>query len=85
MLTLTYWAIVVFIVLVIVELLRRKALREKYAVVWLLLAVSFVSGAIFPTTINKISQILGFQFLSNFVLFILGMINIFVAIQKKAS
>lgn len=85
MLTLTYWAIVVFIVLVIVELLRRKALREKYAVVWLLLALSLVGGAIFPKTINEISQFLGFQFLSNFVLFILGIINIFVAIQLSLS
>ena len=67
MLNATYWVVVVLLLGSIIELLRRKFLREKYAIVWLAMAVSLLAAAIFPENVNKLSSLLGFQYLLNFV------------------
>jgi hypothetical protein len=81
----TYWVVVVLLLGSIIELLRRKFLREKYAIVWLAMAVSLLAAAIFPENVNKLSSLLGFQYLSNFVLFFLSIINLFIAMQLSLS
>lgn len=85
MLNATYWAIAVILFIYIIKLLRRKALREKYAVVWLLLGTSLVFGAVFPSAVNSFSKLLGFQYLSNFVLFVLVLINLFISMQLSLT
>jgi hypothetical protein len=42
----------------IVELLRRQVLREKYAVVWLLLAVAVVFLAVWPGLLDHTAHVL---------------------------
>jgi hypothetical protein len=81
----TYWVVVVLLLGSIIELLRRKFLREKYAIVWLAMAVALIAAAIFPENVNKLSSLLGFQYLSNFVLFFLSIINLFIAMQLSLS
>jgi hypothetical protein len=81
----TYWVVVVLLLGSIIELLRRKFLREKYAIVWLAMAVALLAAAIFPENVNKLSSLLGFQYLSNFVLFFLSIINLFIAMQLSLS
>lgn len=85
MLNSTYWLVVFILLVSIIELLRRKAIREKYAVVWLGLAGILIIGAFFPSRINYISYLLGFQYLSNFVLFIFVIINLFILMQLSLS
>ena len=85
MLNTTYWIIVALLIGSIVELLRRKVLKEKYAIVWLFMGISLIFGALFPNLINELSKYLGFQYLSNFVLFIFGVINLFIAMQLSLS
>lgn len=85
MLNATFWVTTLIFLLAIFELLRRKTLKEKYAVVWLLLGLLILFGSIFPNLINKISGFLGFQFLSNFVLFIFGILNFFISMQLSLS
>ena len=85
MLNATYWVVVVLLLSSIIELLRRKFLREKYAIVWLAMAVALLAAAIFPENVNKLSSLLGFQYLSNFVLFFLSIINLFIAMQLSLS
>ncbi len=69
-------AITIFIV---VELLRRSVLREKYAVFWALIATTFLVFAIFPAAPSKISQSLGFETTSNFILaLVIGMLMLVV-------
>lgn len=85
MLNATYWVVVVLLLGSIIELLRRKFLREKYAIVWLAMAVALIAAAIFPENVNKLSSLLGFQYLSNFVLFFLSIINLFIAMQLSLS
>lgn len=85
MLNTTYWFVVLLLLASIVELLRRKFLREKYAIVWLTMAICLLLAAIFPGVVNKISNFLGFQILSNFVLFFFSIINFFIAMQLSLS
>lgn len=85
MLNLTFWTVVVVLIVAIIELLRRKVIREKYAVVWLLMALLLVGGALFPNLVNQISRNLGFQYLSNFVLFLFAVINLLIAMQLSLS
>ena len=85
MLTTTYWLVDLLLLFSIFELLRRKVLKEKYAVVWLGLAFLLILGAIFPEKVNQLSRELGFQYLSNFVLFFLIIINLFISMQLSLS
>jgi hypothetical protein len=66
-------------ILIVVELLRRSVLREKYAVFWALIATTFFVFAIFPAAPSKISQTLGFETTSNFILaLVIGMLMLVV-------
>lgn len=85
MLNSTFWIIVVLLLGSIIELLRRKVLREKFAMVWLSLAIALILGALFPDLVNKLSRYLGFQYLSNFVLFFFGVLNFLIAMQLSLS
>ena len=85
MLNATYWVVVLALLISIVELLRRKVLREKYAVVWLGLAFLLILGANFPERVNHLSRALGFQYLSNFVLFIFMILNLFISYRAYAT
>ncbi len=62
-------------------MLRRKTLREKYAIVWLGMAGAILVSAAFTNLLNQISRFLGFQFLSNFVLLLFGLVNLIVAMH----
>jgi hypothetical protein len=85
MLNTTYWVVVIALLLSIIELLRRKVLREKYAVVWLGIAFLLILGSNFPERVNHLSRALGFQYLSNFVLFIFMILNLFISMQLSLS
>jgi hypothetical protein len=70
-----------FTILIVVELLRRSVLREKYAAYWALTATIFFTFALFPTAPSIISQSLGFETTSNFILaLVIGML-MFVVMQ----
>lgn len=85
MLSTFFWLVVVIVISIIFEMVRRKVIREKYAFVWLSIAVIISIGAIFPKFVNKISFLLGFQYLSNFVLFFLSVMNLLLIMQLTLS
>jgi hypothetical protein len=85
MLNATYWIVLVLLIFSIFELLRRNVLREKYAVVWIGLGLMLILGAFFPSKVNQLSYWLGFQYLSNFVLFFLLIINLLISMQLTLS
>lgn len=65
--------------LIVIELLRRSVLREKYAAFWALIAITFFVFAIFPGAPSRFSQILGFETTSNFILaLVIGMLMLVV-------
>ena len=55
------------ILILVIELMRRSVLREKYAVVWFVTAVIFLIFAIWPNTAASMSRFLGFETPSNFI------------------
>jgi hypothetical protein len=68
-------------ILVVIELLRRSVLREKYAVFWALIALTFLVFAIYPAAPSSISSALGFSTTSNFILSLVIGILMLVVMQ----
>ena len=52
------------------ELLRRHRLREKYAVIWGLLPLAAIIGAVFPALLTGAADGLGLQVPSNLLFFL---------------
>ena len=75
-------AVTILITLVfIVELLRRKALREKYAFVWIVTALVLIVGSLFPELAIKMSNALGFATIASFLMVFFGIIILFITMQ----
>ena len=64
-----------------IELLRRRALREKYAVIWLVVSLVAVVFTVFPGLLLRVSQRLGFQIPANFVFAIAALVLLVVGMQ----
>ena len=54
----------------IIELLRRRQLQEKYAILWLAVSIIMVPLAFFPTIVNSVATTLGFASGVSLVLFL---------------
>lgn len=64
------------IVALVVEMLRRKKLREKYAIWWLVVGIATLVLAAFPQLLGVVAQLVGVQLPSN-LLFILSILMLF--------
>ena len=62
-------------------LLRRGALREKYAVLWLLLSGVALFFSIFPGALRWVSDILGVETPANLLFFVTIVLLILVSVQ----
>ncbi len=69
------------LMLVIIELLRRGRLREKYAAIWLVVATTILVLSIFPSILVWMAETLGFGIPSNLVFFAGGIVLLFVGLQ----
>jgi hypothetical protein len=54
----------------IIELLRRRQLQEKYAILWLAVSIVMVPLAFFPTIVNSVAKAIGFASGVSLVLFL---------------
>ena len=81
MLTVTMGVTIFFTVIFVFELLRRKALREKYAFVWIVTALLLVVGALFPNLAIRLSTFLGFATIASFLMVFFGLIMLFITMQ----
>lgn len=61
------------IVAMVIEMLRRKKLREKYAALWLVVGVATLVLAAFPRLLNIVAEFVGVQLPSN-LLFIMSIL-----------
>jgi len=81
MLKVTMGVTIFFTVIFIFELLRRKALREKYAFVWIVTALLLVVGTLFPDLAIRLSTFLGFATIASFLMVFFGLIMLFITMQ----
>jgi hypothetical protein len=67
----------VLVLLVVLEMMRRRKLREKYAGIWLFLAIGVVILGAVPGVMPYMAGLLHFKTPSNFVLFLaLGVLGL---------
>jgi hypothetical protein len=67
------------------EMLRRRQLREKYAVFWVIVAVATLVVALFPYLLARASQILGVTVPSNLLFFVASMVLFVVSVQHSSE
>jgi hypothetical protein len=71
----------IFVLILTVELLRRHALREKYAVLWLLISLIGVTFTVVPGLLTWVSEKLGFSLPSNLVFALAALVLLVVGMQ----
>ena len=65
------------------ELLRRRRLREKYAAIWVVIAIGTVVVAIFPQILRWLADLVGIQTPSNLLFF--GSLIVLFAVSLQLS
>jgi hypothetical protein len=55
---------------VILELLRRRQLREKYALLWILVGLGVIPLAVFPRGLDRVANVVGVASGASLVLFL---------------
>ena len=75
------------IVALVIEMLRRKKLREKYAVLWLVVGVATLVLAAFPRLLNIVAEYVGVQVPSNllFAMSILMLLGVCLHLSWEIS
>jgi len=63
------------------ELLRRRQLKEKYAVLWLVLGLAMVPLAVFPGLLDLSANLLGVQSGPNLLLFVAALVLLLVCVH----
>ena len=79
-----YWfalVLVVFVLGTILQLLRTRRLREKYATAWLTVAAVVIVLAIFPGLLSKVASLVGVATPVNLLFALGGVVLLVVAIQ----
>ncbi|WP_345801874.1 DUF2304 domain-containing protein [Microbacterium sp. AZCO] len=60
-------AFAVLVLVIIISLLLRRQLREKYAILWLVIGLALLVLAIFPQLLLGLSELLGVEVPSNLI------------------
>lgn len=69
----------------VVELMRRRRLREKYSVIWLVVVGVTIVLALFPPVLTRASELIGIQTPSN-LLFLVSILTLFaVSLQLSGE
>jgi hypothetical protein len=71
----------VLTLVVLFEMLRRQRLREKYALIWVVVALSTVLLVIFPGLLDRASALVGVQVPANLLFFAASMMLLLLSIQ----
>ena len=66
---------------VLFEMLRRQRLREKYALIWVVVALGTVLLVVFPSLLTRASNLLGVQVPANLLFFAASMLLLLLSIQ----
>lgn len=78
-------ATAVLMLVVIVEMLRRRRLRERHALWWLVLGLLNLVAALFPSLLEATSRLLGIEVPTNLVFFVGIIVLFFVSVQQSSE
>ncbi len=73
------------ILVLLFEMLRRRKLREKYAVFWVIVALCTLVVAVFPGLLARASNALGVEVPSNLLFFVASMVLFVVSVQHSSE
>ena len=65
------------------EMMRRHWLREKYAVIWFLIAIASLLVALFPSLLVGASNALGLQVPTNLLFFLASLVLLILTLQHS--
>lgn len=80
-LLLTVICFITMILFIILNLLKKNKISVKYAIMWLLTIIISAIVLVIPHLLEKLSQLLGFELVSNMVLCIFIMILLIITIS----
>ena len=73
----------VIILATLFEMMRRHRLREKYAVIWFVIALTALLIGIFPSLLVGASSALGLQVPANLLFFIASLVLLILTLQHS--
>jgi hypothetical protein len=73
----------VFTLALLFELLRRRRLREKYAIFWVVVALATIVIAVFPSTLFASAALVGVEVPANLLFFGASMLLLGVTIHQS--
>jgi hypothetical protein len=73
------------VLFVVLEMMRRRKLREKYAGVWLVVAVGVVVLAVIPSAAQFLAKLSGVETPSNFVFLLAGVVLALVSLHLSTE
>ncbi len=73
----------VVVLAAIVELMRRRRLREKYAVLWFFVAVGVLTLALFPGLLNAVARLVGVAVPANLLFFVGSLVLLVLTLQHS--
>lgn len=76
-------AAAIIVVVTLFEMLRRHRLREKYALIWFVLAMGSLAIAAFPAILFGLSDLLNVQVPSNLIFFIASLLLLAMSLQHS--
>lgn len=76
-------AAAIIVVVTLFEMLRRHRLREKYALIWFVLAMGSLAIAAFPSLLVGLADLLNVQVPSNLVFFIASLLLLAMSLQHS--
>ena len=74
----------VLVLIVVVELLRRRHLRERHAIWWIIAGVLALIAGVFPTTLTWVAGLIGVEIPVNLVFFV-GIATLFLVCLQHSS
>ena len=81
----SFGIVAVLLMIVSLELVRLRRLKERYAAIWVAFATLVLLGVLFPGTVARVSSALGFEIPANLVISGGIVALAFVAIQLSVD
>ena len=73
----------VVVLAAILEMMRRHRLREKYAVIWFLVAAGVLTLAVFPGLLVGTAELIGVQVPANLLFFVGSLVLLVLTLQHS--